>query len=96
MKTTLHENIRDLRLKNGLNQVEFAKIMNVTKQCVSNWENDNVLPLIEMFVKMSDYFHVSTDYLLGRDHCETIVVDGLSSEQIAHVRLLVKDLSSKK
>ena len=47
MKGLLNENIKQLRLQNGLSQVEFAKIMGVTKQCVSNWENDNVLPSIE-------------------------------------------------
>ena len=48
MQGNLNENIRRLRMQYGVNQVEFAKKMNVTKQCVSNWENDNVLPSIEM------------------------------------------------
>jgi len=76
----------------GINQVEFAKIMNVTKQCVSNWENDNVLPSIDMLMKLADYFHVSTDYLLGRTEQRTIAVSALSEEKIAHLTLLIKDL----
>ncbi len=92
MKTTLHENIKELRTQYGLNQVQFAQKMNVTKQCVSNWENDNVLPSIEMLKKMADFFHVSTDYLLGREISNSINADGLTSEQIAHIRLLVDDL----
>ena len=48
MSCLLHENIRKLRQGAGITQPEFAKAMNVTKQCVSNWENDNVLPSIEM------------------------------------------------
>lgn len=91
MKTTLHENIRELRIQRGLNQVEFAQKMNVTKQCVSNWENDNVLPSVEMLKKIADFFCVSTDYLLGRASAEMINADGLTSEQIAHIRLLVED-----
>ena len=35
-----------------MNQVEFARLVGVTKQCVSNRENDNVLPSIEMLVKI--------------------------------------------
>ena len=93
MKHALNENIRQLRLSFGINQVEFAKIMNVTKQCVSNWENDNVLPSIDMLIKLADYFHVSTDYLLGRTEQRTIDVSALSEEKIAHLTLLIKDLS---
>lgn len=89
---TLNENIKFLRQKNGLNQVEFAKIMHVTKQCVSNWENDNVVPSVEMLVKLANYFKVSTDYLLGRTEDRTINVSGLTEEQIAHVSILVRDL----
>ena len=94
MKATLHENIKELRLQYGLNQVDFAKKMNVSKQCVSNWENDNVLPSIEMLEKLANFFGVSTDYLLGRECKETIKVDGLTGDQIAHIRLLVKDFVS--
>jgi len=71
----------------GLNQVEFARKMNVTKQCVSNWENDNVQPSIEMLTKLADFFKVSTDFLLGRSESKAIDVSELSDEQIAHIRL---------
>ena len=36
------------------------------KQSVSNWENDNIMPSVETLKKAADFFHVSTDYLLGR------------------------------
>ena len=91
MKNTLCENIKQLRLQNGMNQVEFAKKMCVTKQCVSNWENDNVLPSVEMLIKMADFFQVSTDFLLGRASTSFIAVDGMTAEQQAHIRLLVGD-----
>ena len=93
MKKALNENIKDLRMQCGLNQVEFAQKMSVTKQCVSNWENDNVLPSIEMLVKMADFFKVSTDLLLGREPKNTISVAELTDEQVSHIRLLVKDFS---
>ncbi len=91
MKNALNENIKILRQQNGLNQVEFARIMNVTKQCVSNWENDNVVPSVEMLIKLADYFKVSTDYLLGRENGEKINVYGLTAEQIAHISMIVRD-----
>ena len=92
MQGNLNENIRRLRMQYGVNQVEFAKKMNVTKQCVSNWENDNVLPSIEMLVIMAECFSVSTDYLLGRTAEDSIDTEGLTEEQSSHVRMLVADL----
>lgn len=92
MKPTLHENIKELRLRYGMNQVEFAEVIGVTKQCVSNWENDNVMPSIEMLIKLSDFFKVSTDYLLGRETDKVLEADGLTSEQTMHIRLVIKDL----
>ena len=75
--SALNENIKALRLARGLNQVEFAKCMCVTKQCVSNWDNDNVLPSIEMLGRIADFFSVSTDFLLGRKTENVLNVDGL-------------------
>ena len=89
----LNENIKNLRVARGLNQVEFAKILSVTKQCVSNWENDNVVPSIDMLCKIADFFGVSTDYLLGRSEKRTVEVSNLTDEQIAHLVSLVDDLT---
>lgn len=60
------EILREERLNLGLNQVEFAKIFNVTKQTVSNWENGNRNPDSATLSKLADYFGVTVDYLLGR------------------------------
>ena len=93
MRKALNENIRELRMQCGMSQVEFARRMNVTKQCVSNWENDNVLPSIEMLVKMADFFRVTTDQLLGREAADSLSLANLTDEQAAHIRMLVKDFA---
>ena len=89
----LNENIKKLRIAKRLNQVEFAKILCVTKQCVSNWENDNVVPSIDMLCKIADFFDVSTDYLLGRSEKRVVEVSNLTDEQITHLVSLVDDLT---
>ena len=94
MVWALSENIRQLRTQRGLSQVEFAARMGVTKQCASNWENDNVLPSIEMLCKIADYFKVSTDFLLGRSAHSTIDASGLTEEQYAHIVMLVRDMEN--
>lgn len=91
MLYSLNENIKRMRMARGMNQVEFAKLVGVTKQCVSNWENDNVIPSIEMLVKIADVFNVRTDLLLGRDKEEVIDVSGLTEVQRGHIALLIKD-----
>lgn len=88
----LNENIKKLRIARGLNQVEFAKTLCVTKQCVSNWENDNVVPSIDMLCKIADFFGVGTDYLLGRSERRVIEVSNLTEEQIDHIAIIVSDL----
>ena len=89
----LNENIKKLRIAKRLNQVEFAKILCVTKQCVSNWENDNVVPSIDMLCKIADFFGVSTDYLLGRSEKRVVEVSNLTDEQITHLVSLIDDLT---
>ena len=89
------ETIRELRDSFNINQVELAKNLGVTKQCVSNWENDNILPSIDMLIKISKFFNVTTDYLLGLKDTTTINVDGLTLSEIAHIKLIVDDLRSK-
>ena len=93
----LAKRIRFLRQSLGMNQVQLADKLGVTKQSVSNWENDNIVPSIDKLVKIADFFSVSADYLLGRDHMErsgglTVDVTGLSPRQIEHIRLIVDDL----
>ena len=94
MLCTMNERIKQLRIAHGYSQVEFAKIVGVTKQCVSNWENDNVIPSVEMLVKISEVFHVSTDYVIGRSEKTTLDVSDLTAEQISHLSLIVNDLKN--
>ena len=49
-----------------------------------------------MLVKIAKYFNVSTDFLLGLSDNKTVDVSGLSNEEIAHIKLLIKDLKAVK
>lgn len=83
--------IHELRIALGWSQVELAKRLNVAKQTVSNWENDNIQPSIDMLVNLAKLFHVSTDYLLGLENATTLNVEGLPVNLIAHLALLIED-----
>ena len=59
--------LKELRTAYDLNQVQLAKELGVSKQSISNWENDNILPSIDMLIRIAKRFSVSCDYLLELD-----------------------------
>lgn len=91
----LNQRIREVRQARGMSQVELAGLLGVTKQSVSNWENDNIQPSIEMLVKLAQVLAVSTDYLLGLDGWQTLDVSGLSPRTVGHLQLLIEDIREK-
>ncbi len=91
----LNVRIKELRTAHGLTQVEFAKNLSVSKQAVSNWENNNIQPSIDMLVKIADFFGVSTDYLLGRSDDYSLDISGLSKEAAAHIKMIIDDIKNK-
>ena len=91
----MSEKLRNLRRDFNISQVELANKLCVTKQCVSNWENDNILPSVDMIIKLAKFFNVSTDYLLGLDSDNVIDVSWLTNTEVAHIKLLIDDLKKK-
>ena len=59
-----NEKLRELRLKNGLSQVELSKILNISQTSYSQCERGICEPNIEMLKKIARYFKVSLDILL--------------------------------
>jgi len=92
----LNQQIHDLRISRRISQVELAKHLGVSKQSVSNWENDNIQPSIEMLVKLAKFFSVSSDYLLGLDTKDSLDVSGLPSNVVAHIRQIIDDFKQIK
>ena len=88
----LGERIRQLRIGRGVSQVELADVLGVTKQSVSNWENNNIQPSIDMLLKLAGYFSVSTDSLLGLDDRTYLEVTGLSEEKLRHIQQIMEDM----
>lgn len=87
-----YERIKELRNSLGINQVEFGKRIGVTKQCISNWESGYIQPSIDMLIRIAETFSVSTDYLLGLSDKPTLDVEGLTNEQILHLRAIIDDI----
>lgn len=91
----LNDRIKELRKAKRISQIELGEAVGVSKQCVSNWENDNVQPSIEMLVKIALFFNVSTDYLLGINSREYLEITGLTKTQLMHVQEIINDISNQ-
>lgn len=58
------DRIQYLRKTNGISQEELADKLGVSRQAVSKWESEQSLPDLGKIITMSDYFKVTTDYIL--------------------------------
>ncbi|MCD7887911.1 MAG: helix-turn-helix domain-containing protein [Clostridiales bacterium] len=58
------DRIQQLRKARGISQEELADQVGVSRQAVSKWESEQSVPDLNKIVLLSDYFGVTTDYLL--------------------------------
>ena len=61
---TLADRIQQLRKQKGISQEELADRVGVSRQAVSKWESEQSVPDMDKIILLSDYFEVTTDYLL--------------------------------
>lgn len=73
--------IRDLRKEKRLSQTELGKLIHVSQQTVTAWENNKAEPTSSAVVQLAEVFNVSTDYLLGRPEKTDIDQTELDLEQ---------------
>ena len=61
-----------LRMQNNLSQAQLAKLLNISPSALGMYEQGRRVPSLDILIKLSEYFHVSLDYLItGRSHiCE--------------------------
>ena len=62
----VYETIRNLREDNDKTQKEIADYLNVKQTTYSKYELGKINIPIDVFIKLADYYNVSTDYLLNR------------------------------
>ena len=55
---SIGENIKNLRLRHGLSQLELADVAGVSDKAVSTWEQNKAVPRMGPIQKMADYFGV--------------------------------------
>lgn len=61
---TIADRIQSLRKARGISQEELADQIGVSRQAISKWESEQSCPELDKIILLSDYFGVTTDYLL--------------------------------
>lgn len=58
------DRFKKIRIENNLTQKQISEKLNVSRQAVSNWENNRNLPDIEMLITIANKFNLSLDELI--------------------------------
>ena len=57
--------LKELREENNLTQSEVAEYLNVKQNTYSQYENEKRQLPIDVLIKLSKFYKISTDYILG-------------------------------
>lgn len=56
--------LREICRQKGYSQLKVAMDLNISREALSYYENGLRCPNLDMLIRMSEYFHVSIDYLI--------------------------------
>lgn len=65
---TFGEKLKEIRKRFGLTQEKLSWLINVSRQAITKWENDEGLPDITNLQELSKLFGITIDYLLDKDN----------------------------
>ena len=103
--------LKILRMEKKLSQQDIGKIIGVSSQAIGLYEREKRDMSPEIIIKLSEFFNVSTDYLLGKSDKKTndtdlsdiriaqydgIDTEGLSEEDIEEIKRQVEFMKWKK
>ena len=74
------------RNEKGITQEQAAELLGVSRQTISNWENNKSYPDIASVIKMSDSYSVSLDHLLKEEKTMTQTYQEFLEESTNTVR----------
>jgi len=96
LSKTFGNRLRDLRERRNLTQAEVSQNINCSCKVLSNYELDKREPDFQTLVNISNFFGVTTDYLLGRTEIlvnyKDIALDAQSDSLLTLYEKLPEDL----
>lgn len=80
-KTRFAENLITLRKENKLTQEDAASHLKISRQAYANYERSHREPSLINLVKLADLFHVSIDFLVGRENMNNIHIEKILKQK---------------
>ena len=65
---SIGERITELRKQNNISQAQLAKALEISRQAVSKWENDQAIPDMLKLIRLADLLDTDTEYLVTGNH----------------------------
>ncbi|MGI1836450.1 helix-turn-helix domain-containing protein [Lactococcus garvieae] len=90
---TVFENIKSLAKSRHITMKDLAIELGFSENLFYTWKKTN--PKASDLAKVADYFHVSVDYLLGREEIRGEILDDTEEQLIAAFRFEGKDLDEE-
>ena len=91
---SIGERISKLRQEVGLSQYELAKVIGVSRQAVSKWENDQTAPDTINLIRLSNILNTEVEYLASGkkpEYTHPVIVDKIHTvEKIVEVEKVIK------
>ena len=89
------DNLKNIRVENGITQEELARYLNVTRPTIAGYETKGKEPDYKTLIMLSDFFHVSLDYLLtGHEYYEKILPDDTEAQGAKKLLVEIQSKSS--
>ena len=79
------EHLKELRIKKGVLQKDVADYLQLSRTTYVKYENQDTEPDEETILKLSEYFGVTTDYLLGKSKVPNGNKEGVRIPVFGHV-----------
>lgn len=86
------EILKRLRKGRGMTQSELGGKIGLSKAVISKYETGLGYPSYDVLIRISQFFGVSTDYLLGVEGSKMLDITGLTESQAKVLQNLVAEL----
>ena len=87
--------LRELRLNKKLTQTQVARRLNLSKTTISGYENNIKTPSLDVLTQLSILYVVSSDYILGLENRNMLLIDGLTDKQRKILDLLLDEFRTQ-
>lgn len=89
-----YKRLKSLRTERQKNQMDLAKLLNVTRATISAYETDKIMPPYDKLEMLANYFGVSVEYLVGKSDSQDGGDEDKSSDVTQELRKLLEQLHS--